>query len=284
MRKLTIAISVIISMIFIPSAINGLEVKGVHCYPPEPTTEEEVILFALLEGGENGFPPSLRMNLSSNYTSMEPENEMGSDQGNGTIYKAEFVPKIPGDNNITIEILMNDSWVEIWSGSIYIEESENKGSSDDIFGLPRWWCAASVLFATILLIFLTWSYFKGKKLQKNNIEKTGALRIYCSECGKPISNDSEECPHCGSSLKGEEYICGKCKSPVSGDEKLCKVCGTKLTSIVNYSSNGNRVIKSIDSKRPKREDRELKEKITCKKCDCVYMGSEKSCPECGTKN
>ncbi len=55
--------------------------------------------------------------------------------------------------------------------------------------------------------------------------------ITCPNCGKPVSDKAELCPHCNYQLKevkevsDEKHFCAECGAELSGDTTVCSNCG-----------------------------------------------------------
>lgn len=269
---------ILFALTWLPCDISAIPIGGIHWHPQNPVEGDEITIFAVVDYQEDGDDPRIRMIYDEKPKNMMPINKTDTGDSEEIIYSTTISVRKAKEINITIESHENGSWVKRWEGSIKISEKEESNEHDDLLGLPRWWCAISVIFATIVLIFLTWSYFRGKRIQKRYIEETGASGIICSECGKPIQKDSVKCPYCGADLVEEEYICGKCGSPLSKDIEKCPECGAHLSEIKR--ENGEVDLKTTPKKSGKRS-RSVAKKVTCNKCGCVYMKSEGKCPECG---
>lgn len=180
-----------------------------------------------------------------------------------------------GKKEAIVEQLLSSGWVD--KGTLTIDVKEKDDEENTIFGLPRWYCSVSIIVLTIMIIFFTWSYFKGRKMKREMGSDPGTLSIQCSECGKPVGTEERFCPWCGASLDEEEFICGKCRKPVSKDDKKCPHCDAGL---LPDRKDEKEISGSNKDTAEKKKKVDMTKKRTCKHCGTVLMKDEKVCPVC----
>ncbi len=54
--------------------------------------------------------------------------------------------------------------------------------------------------------------------------------MYCKECGREFSEDTNFCPYCGAQIKEVKKTCPKCGFELEGDEVFCPNCGEVLAN------------------------------------------------------
>ncbi|MBN1540302.1 MAG: zinc ribbon domain-containing protein, partial [Candidatus Thermoplasmatota archaeon] len=151
---------------------------------------------------------------------------------------------------------------------------------DTIFGLPKTYFAISVVFITVIVIFLTWSYFKGRRMQKKMKEEAENSNMVCSACGAPLSIDDKRCPGCHAEIEEEEHICGACKKAISEKDTVCPHCGVRLKNEIVDDKGREQGKKDPDLEKIGTKV-DMTGKKRCGKCGAVYLEKEGSCPECG---
>ncbi|MGA1792636.1 MAG: zinc ribbon domain-containing protein [Thermoplasmatota archaeon] len=286
MRYAHIFLTVIL-LVFLPAVTvaNGdVQLMGDHFIPLDPEEGDTVTFFVLVLDENDTGVRSVDLDIDGKKHVMEPYfGPLDDPTSKGTIYFCQVTMEESGTFNTTyIALLSNDTAIFNEGHQIFINGSAGN-EADTILGLPKTYCAISVLFITFIVIFLTWSYFKGRRMQKEVEASTGSSKIACSACGAPISMDDEKCPKCGAEFEEEEHICGNCGAVISEKDQRCRKCGVKL--------------KGPDPdkepvKKKKKEDPDLKKlgrkvdmtgKVKCRKCGTVYLKKEGSCPECSEK-
>lgn len=285
--KFTAIISILIFFSVLQTmagSASGIEASNLHWNPSNITEGGPSTIFVMVRNISLNESISVHLLVEdANLTMTQWEED---DMTNGdVIYSVEHEFTDPGIHNITVIVLTDTDSTSIIIGRISVDE-DNDGKDDTILGMPRWWCSVSIIIATGAFIFITWAYFKGRKLQIQKEQETGVAGSQCSECGKNVSDDADRCPHCGADLSDVEYVCGKCGKLVSSSAEKCPHCGT----ILHNMGKGENAI-SRDRKGKKKFDPDLKKldsplnmkgKVECYECGCVYLRKETSCPECGS--
>ncbi|MGA1820431.1 MAG: zinc ribbon domain-containing protein [Thermoplasmatota archaeon] len=285
MRYAPLFLSLVLLML-VPAAAMAdgkVQLLGDHFVPLQPEKGDTVEFFVLVLEENDSAVISVDLDLGGKKHAMEPYfGPLDAPNSGGTIYHCLVQMEEEGTFNTTyIALLSNDTAVFQQGYRIFINGS-SEDDADTIFGLPKAYCAISVLFITFIVIFLTWSYFKGRKMQKDMGDAAGSSKIACSACGAPISMDDEKCPKCGAEFEEEEHICGNCGAVISERDQKCRKCGVKLKGPDPDKEPGKK----------KKEDPDLKKigkkvsmtgKVKCKKCGAVYLKKERKCPECNGK-
>jgi RNA polymerase subunit RPABC4/transcription elongation factor Spt4 len=125
----------------------------------------------------------------------------------------------------------------------------------------RYICIGIIAVVTILVMVLTYRYYKKAKEQmKKQMERPPRSKIICSKCSKMVDDDLEKCPHCGAKFTGEEYYCPFCKTLIPEGATKCPFCKKTFTK---KEPNGTG-----------------KEKMACPKCGAVVGINERICPGC----
>jgi RNA polymerase subunit RPABC4/transcription elongation factor Spt4 len=272
-------------LVFLTIETTSGSISGPHWIPEAPVEGEEITIFVPLtfEDTENITGAKLLfddLNLTLNrYNGTSTKNDT-------ILYSCSFVPEENGTYLISVLISYNGEWNNEGSFPITIlndDDDDNSREDDTIFGLPKWYCSISVLLMTVVVIFLTWSYFKGKSIQRSREMTTGAISIECSECGKPVDKDERFCRWCGSELESEEFVCGKCGQTVDGKSKTCPHCGTSLLSArsIQVGDRKHEVNERIVNRPSRKERRNIQGKWECAGCGAVLMENEIRCPVCG---
>jgi RNA polymerase subunit RPABC4/transcription elongation factor Spt4 len=178
-----------------------------------------------------------------------------------------------------------DGYDWTFAGSFNITVKDKETESGNFLGLPDWYCSVGVIILTLGALFLTWSYFKGRRMRKS--DRMGDKEIFkCSDCGRPLKGDEDACPWCGVEITGEEYICGKCRKSVGPDDRSCPHCGA---SLVTDSRDVSRERKSSNpgsdkKSRSRTTDIPKYSKKKCGSCGTVLLKSESKCPVCGKED
>lgn len=276
------AFPIILVLLMLPHlflVVNG-EVfpTGTHWYPEEVREGERFTIFTVIISDDGSAPDIVNAKYQGETIQMQAmeENIADLNWSVGVLFHSEITPEFNKNTTIEIEITLDNGSISSFSieGPVIIEE---KGEEDDtILGLPRIYCGLSVIFITFIVLLLTWSYFKGRNIQKQNVKMTGAIRISCSSCGAEVGPDDPRCGKCGADLDEEEHVCGKCGKLISSDDDECPKCGTRLRSV----QKGSEEVK-IKQKRDKEILVDPEKKVTCRQCGAVYLKEEKKCPECG---
>ncbi|MEA3559024.1 MAG: zinc ribbon domain-containing protein, partial [Candidatus Thermoplasmatota archaeon] len=229
----------------------------------------------------SAIPEDVILETNNSKKNMEPMVDITSNAEwkDGILHYCRITFDNPGSHDIRISMVFeNETTITSNIFTIKVLESEEEKNNDTIFGFPKVYCGLSVIFLTFILILITWSYFKGRNIQKENVATTGAIKMTCSSCGSPVGPMDDICPKCNSRLDDEEHICGKCGSSISSDEVRCPKCKTLLKPVKRIDAG----LKDPDIKKLN-DVLDRKGKITCKKCGAVYLKNEGKCPECGSK-
>ncbi|MGA1873804.1 MAG: hypothetical protein ACMUHY_09045 [Thermoplasmatota archaeon] len=280
-RTIILLVLCLLSITISHEAGASAKLAGDHYQPREPVKGDEVSFFVLFSQGNGSSAGSVQLLIEGSVHEMEPYWEPDIDNTDGEIlYHCVVIPQETGTFNITYKAFLDNGSSIILSGHPLTVFDTEKESDDLILGLPRTYCVISVLFITFIVIFLTWSYFKGRRMQKETEERTGASKIACSTCGATISMDDEKCPKCGAEFDEEEHICGSCGAVISGDDRKCRKCGVRLKLPEPEGLSGSDGGEDPDLKKiGKKVD--MSGKVKCKKCGTVYLKKEGKCPECG---
>lgn len=270
-------------VIAVPMISEGsVNLFGAHYLPADITEGDEVDFFIMVRDAENTGIERVYLQLEDEEYEMQIIND--SKVGNwseGILYHAKVKVEFSGNINLTYHSRSTNG--NISNSDVITLAVEKKGKEDTILGMPKTYCAISVIFITLMIIFLTWSYFKGRRMQKGMEHVTGDSKMACSACGANISSDDEKCPKCGAVFEEEEHICGNCGEIISENDIKCGKCGTKLKSPSNLQKD--HIKKKVDpdiNKLHKRVD--MKGKVECGKCGVVFLEKEGKCPECGRKS
>jgi uncharacterized OB-fold protein len=273
-------ISTILLCVFLLPASFGAsgEIFGAHYLPADPEEDEEVDLFVYVRDPDNEGIERVYLDLSGEeYDMTRYDEDKEVNWTEGVLYHAAVKIKNGGDLNLTFHSrTVNGTISSTETISLFIEE---KDKEDTILGLPRTYCLISVIFITLIVIFLTWSYFKGRRMQKEIEHTTGVSGMACSACGAGISPDDEKCPKCGAVFEEEEHICGNCGEVISESDTKCSKCGTKLKKVGDIPEKPPKKKEDPDLKKLKKNI-DMTGKTKCKDCGAVYLKKEGQCPEC----
>jgi len=278
--------TVALIMVLVPavSAVEGkVQLIGDHFVPLEPEKGDAVEFFVLVLDDNGTGVDTVDLDLGGSKhtmkTYLDPQDDVSP---YGMLYHCEVLFEEGGTYNTTYNAhLSNGTTITIKGHPLFINSSTEE-KDDTILGLPKTYCAISVLFITFIIIFLTWSYFKGRKMQKEMGASTGSSKIACSACGAPISMDDEKCPKCGAEFEEEEHICGNCGAVISEKDTRCRKCGVKLKGPITDEPKKPKPKEDPDLKKLKRKV-DMAGKVKCRKCGAVYLKKEGVCPECGGK-
>ncbi len=273
-------------LILILHPTNGSEDEpGSYFIHPEEPQKGEMTTIQILVVNDSSSPVmGVRLSISGKFYYSFVILNNGSNQTHSIdIYMTEVKFGESGDHVVTEQHLVGSEWSDIrsFNVTIYKEKAEN----DKILGLPDWYCSIGVLILTITLIFITWAYFRGRRIQKSRIVEAPG-QIKCSDCGRSLAGTEEHCPYCGVELTGEEYLCGKCGKMVGPSDERCGACGSRL------GSRKEIITKDVGSRRsPKRKNGKISKSLvsdslknTCDGCGTVLLRSELTCPICGKLN
>jgi ribosomal protein L40E len=274
----TLMVFLLLTLLFAAS-VNSVQGIDLYLLDKEEIVENEPVRLSFTtfsdtrEGIEDVRIVVDEMNIDVNHTEPTYLN------GTGWVVYCEVDISFQGGGRKEIEVqhLFSGEWT-----TKDILEVNVKGTKEDdedtILGLPRWYCSVSIIITTLLAIFFTWSYFKGRKMKREMEERENDLKVQCSECGKDVGLNDRTCPWCGVSLDEDEFICGKCGTGVSGEDEKCKKCGTRLEPR-KKPGTATPLGKKDDLEKKKKVD--TKDKRTCRDCGAVLMKNEKVCPVCG---
>jgi len=224
-----------------------------------------------------------RVYLQLEEEEFEMERFHDPDIGNwseGILFHAKVKIELDGEINLTFNTRSGNGSLE--NSDLITMTVEGREEVDTILGLPKTYCAISVIFITLIIIFLTWSYFKGKKMQKELEHDTGASKMACSACGAGISIEDEKCPKCGAVFEEEEHICGNCGKIISENDTKCSKCGTKLKVPEDIPKEQNRSKIEPDLKKLKKKI-DMSGKVNCISCNTIFLEKEGKCPQCNKK-
>jgi len=264
-------------------AEGKVQLLGDHFVPLEPEKGDTVEFFILVLDDNGTGVDAVELDLAGSKHTMEPYlGTEDDDPAGGTVYHCKVKIEEDGLYNTTYRAHLGNGTSVILNGHPVFINGTVDGKGDTILGLPKTYCAISILFMTFIVIFLTWSYFKGRKMQKETESATGSSRIACSACGAPISLDDEKCPKCGAEFEEEEHICGSCGAVISEKDSRCRKCGVKLRGptpekVVKEKPKADPDLKKLGRKV------DMTGKVKCRKCGAVYLKKEGTCPECGGK-
>lgn len=147
----------------------------------------------------------------------------------GAIYEGTLRLDDHGNRTITIKV-KGEGTVVTFIYNITVKEDKPDHQGGTILGLPRWYCALSVVFLTVLLIFITFAYFKGRTLQRAKMAHDGQTYEFCSSCGTRTFPQGKVCPSCKKDLIDSIEVCGKCRSKVPKGSSTCPSCGVRLAA------------------------------------------------------
>ena len=267
-----------ISMAVIPDATEGRQFS----IEPEKPVEDETIKISFLVMN-NSMDPVFKIRLSFHNESFNafPTLETEVNKTTTVILFTSYI-KIgkTGEVILSEEHFDGSVWIEVGSFNITIEKKEKEDKN--FLGLPDWYCSVGVILLTIGALFLTWSYFKGRKMQKREVLEYDQ-GFKCSDCGRPLKEEEDKCPWCGVEITGEEYICGKCKKIVKSDDRECPYCGAPLLleSDIPPPRGSLPGSKKMGDKKSRTIEIPDKGKKKCSNCGTVLLRSEKKCPICG---
>jgi rubrerythrin len=253
--------------------------------PQEPEAGSEFTILAVVKDTNGTGPLWVRVEFENGTFEMmpaiqDPESDRWKD---GVLHRASATLDKGGDHVFQVIAYSNDGNISS-SGMLNLTVIGKEDEKEDtILGMPRAYCSISIIFITLMIIFLTYSYFKGRRMQKGLEAVSGASKVACSDCGKPIDPMDEKCPHCGAEFEEEEHLCGKCGKVISKDDAKCPHCGTPLKTFKPTSPERGKK-KDPDLEKLKKGEVDMKGKIRCGNCGAVYLKKEGSCPECSSKD
>jgi RNA polymerase subunit RPABC4/transcription elongation factor Spt4 len=247
----------------------------IHLSPEEPVKGESTIIELFVVNDTSGPVEGVRLIKNEKiYQCRKILNYNVSENVSFEVYRTEIVFSSQGFMILKEQHLINSVWIDIRTINVSVISRDDE--KDGIFGLPDWYCSIAVVFLTIIAIFLTWAYFKGRRIRKEVLHDEEKTHFRCSDCGRPLKSDDEVCPWCGVSIIGEEYVCGKCNSGVGRNDRICGTCGANLKLEIKHPVERKR---SRDMGRKTPIDDSLKRK--CSYCGTVLIEKEKECPVCG---
>ncbi len=270
----------------IPYSVSGeVSIFEPYWMPQQPEAGSDLTILAVLRDTNGTGPEWVKVEFQNDTFDMMPAIKDPTPERwrMGVLYKTTI--KLDKGGSQTFEIMAYSPEGNITSSGILnmtvLDNDDDK--EDTILGMPRSYCSISIIFITLMIIFLTYSYFKGRRMQKGLETVSGASKVACSDCGKPIDPADEKCPHCGAEFEEEEHLCGKCGKVISKDDEKCPHCGTQLKTFKPASPERGRK-KDPDLDKLKKGKVDMKGKIKCGDCKAVYLKKEGKCPECGSRN
>lgn len=275
-KRTILTIVLFLTFLFLIRSVDA-EMSHPHWTPEEVAVGRDVTVFVTISHGGNETLKAARLNITGVHLTMI---EIDDDGSGSKLYSADLEFNSNGTKLIIVEADLDGKWVVQGSFVIDVMKGSDEGGERTILGLPSWYCSITVIILTVIVIFLTWAYFRGRAMVK--AKESGAENgagVVCSSCGKPVGMSETYCPWCGVSLDEDEYLCGKCDKAVGRDDKVCENCGANLVSI------GDR--RTPLTEKPKGPSLEEKMKIDnsnkreCDNCGTVLMNDEKICPVCG---
>ncbi len=278
-----ILVSILILIVH-PAIGTEVEQGPYFIHPEEPIRGKMTTIQVLVVNDSSSPVMGVRLSISGKFFHSFLILTNGSNQTHSIdIYMTEVKFGESGDILVTEQHLVGSHWSDVRSFNVTVKQE--KAVNDKIFGLPDWYCSIGVLILTLTLIFITWAYFKGRRIQKNRkVDAPGQIK--CSDCGRSLKGTEENCPYCGVELTGEEYLCGKCGKIVGPSDERCEACGSRLGSgkeIITPNVRSQRTIKK--NKRPTSNSPVSDSmKRTCDGCGTVLLRSELTCPICGRLN
>ncbi len=60
--------------------------------------------------------------------------------------------------------------------------------------------------------------------------------MYCTNCGKPVSEAAVACPSCGVPPRKERHFCYNCGEAVQANQVICTNCGVALAQVSGAKS------------------------------------------------
>jgi len=271
-------------LIFIPASVSaGITIFEPFHIPHEPEAGSEFTLMAVVKDTEGVGPAEVKVFFENNSFVMTPAvpDPTAERWTEGVLHTSTVILEDGGLHYFEITCSsLNGSMSTSGPLNLTVKAREDN-EEDKIFGMPRSYCSISVIFITLMIIFLTYSYFKGRKMQKGLEAVSGASKVACSDCGKPIDPSDAKCPHCGAVFEEEEHLCGKCGKIISRDDSKCPHCGTSLKTFIPTSQASGKKM-DLDLEKLKSRKIEMKGKVKCGKCGSIYLEKEGKCPECGT--
>lgn len=252
---------------------------------PEDPVEDESITIRFLVLNETPYPV-FGARLSSgekNFTADPSLIETINESANVILFACHLRFEEPGQKELIEEYYDGQDWYEAGSFNITVKKKEAGGGN--FLDLPDWYCSVGVILLTLGALFLTWSYFKGRRMQKKPDMEDNEM-FKCSDCGRPLKGNEDACPWCGVEITGEEYICGKCKKGVGPDDSRCPHCGASLITDSGGGSSGKKSTANRSSKknRTRTTDIPQESKKKCRNCGTVLLKSESKCPVCGKED
>ena len=108
-----------------------------------------------------------------------------------------------------------------------------------------------------LFTYLIFRYFNHRKylISPGLVEIEKHTSFKCSNCGKLVSFDSEECPYCNAIFKEEiakesinenQIKCSNCGAFVNDDDEECPECGAQFVEEIEEKSESEKLIDSYD--------------------------------------
>lgn len=176
---------------------------------------------------DNGSGPDLVVVRSGNVSSTMYPKVGTINWTIGAVYEGTLRLDDPGDRTIIITVKGGATTVT-FIYNITVKEDGPGPKKTTILGLPRWYCALSVVFLTIFIMFITFAYFKGRTLQRARRAQDDQTYEFCSSCGARTLSQDMVCPSCKKDLVDSIEVCGKCRSKVPKGSSTCPSCGVRL--------------------------------------------------------
>jgi len=79
-------------------------------------------------------------------------------------------------------------------------------------------------------------------------QTTQATQLFCTNCGKPVSEQAVACMSCGAKPVGHRRFCRQCAAPLSPEQVVCVRCGAGIRTAVVPRPGGGVAVTGAKSK------------------------------------
>jgi len=176
---------------------------------------------------DTGSGPELVEVLSGNSSSTMYPKSGTVNWSQGVLYEGTLRLDDMGNHTVIISVKGEGTTVTFLY-NLTMKEGAADHNGPTLLGLPRWYCALSIVFLTLLLMFITFAYFKGRTLQRTRMLKEGQSYEFCSSCGARTRSKDRVCPSCRKELVDSIELCGRCRTKVQNGSSKCPSCGVRL--------------------------------------------------------
>jgi hypothetical protein len=220
------AIFALVLTVTLPAS-GTLTVEDISTSRESPLAGERFEVRCLIRSVNGTGPDLVEVRAGDLKATMYPSTD-AIDWTQGVAYEGRIALDKPGNYTLTITVSTGEGTLTFFH-DLTVVENEGRAEGETILGLPRWYCALSVVIFTIFIMFLTFAYFKGRSIHRERSSDNVKTREFCSSCGSPLSPEDTACPSCRKELKGRVEVCGMCRSAVPSGSPRCPSCGTHLT-------------------------------------------------------